>query len=113
MACPVLEGSTTAPSCHACQPPMEKQYRVLSCAPAQVPGFLFPLRGNLPEAWILSYTGRPTKKTHRTGGWRVRGLERLRKKRSCRADPSTPLKARDRGSTFNLRLTRFVVAALA
>ena len=24
------------------------------------------MRGNLPEAWILSYTGRPTKKTHRT-----------------------------------------------
>jgi hypothetical protein len=22
--------------------------------------------GNLPEAWILSYTGRPTKKTHQT-----------------------------------------------
>src|SRR6266481_511254 len=24
------------------------------------------MRGTLPEAWILSYTGRPTKKTHRT-----------------------------------------------
>ena len=34
---------TTAPLCRACQPPTEKQCRVLSCAPAQVPGFLLPL----------------------------------------------------------------------
>jgi len=39
--------------------------QVLSCAPAQVrDSFSHYEGGNLLEAWILSYTGRPTKKTH-------------------------------------------------
>ena len=41
--------------------------QVLSCAPAHVRDF-FPISEGevLPEAWILSNTGRPTKKTHGT-----------------------------------------------
>ena len=33
--------------------------------PSPGTGIPFPImEGNLPEAWILTYTGRPTKKTH-------------------------------------------------
>src|SRR5258707_7105729 len=41
-----------------------KAMQVLSCAPAQVRDSFSHYEGGISEAWILSYTGRPTKKTH-------------------------------------------------